>query len=106
MRKTIITKTCDHCGATLKPDSFNSKDQLVVAGLQIQNAVDSRANLAFVARTEDQLMDFCNPYCIREYITDHFKAVQDALEKSDLEEQHALDDLTDVLADKEPGELI
>ncbi len=106
MRQTTITKICDQCKRTLKPDSYNKNDLLTVSGLQIQSTADSRANLHVSALTDSELLDFCSPYCLKEYVDEHFKACHAALAKSDLEGQIAQDDLTDALADKEPGELL
>lgn len=106
MRKTTITKICDHCGATLKPESFSADDQLTVTNLNVQSISDPRAAINIKATIDKDLFDFCSVYCLKGFIETNIKAVREELEKADLEKQHALDDLTDVLADKEPGELL
>lgn len=106
MRQTTIITKCDHCQRTLKLDTFGKNEQLTVVNLQIQNRADPRANLHVFAQTESELLDFCNLYCLKEYIDDHFRACHDALTKADLEERPTQEDLTDDLADKEPGGLL
>ena len=106
MRKTTITKICDHCGTALKPESFSADDQLTVSDLQIQSTADSRATLHVSALTDSELLDFCSVYCLKGFIETNIKAVRDELERADLEKQRAQNDLTGELADKEPGELL